>query len=198
MTTAGVTALLLAGVLTAGGALDGTLGVRLLDAPAAPRDARARQYVVATVAPGELVRRRVEVVNGTDAPMPVHLYAAAATDGPSGFDFPEGRTPNELSRWTRVSRSELVLPAGGSSEVQLQVRVPDSAAEGERVAVVWIEQGAARGAGLSLVSRVGMRLYVRVDRKPSMILPGAIAGGLVLLCAGALMLVRRRSVRTSA
>lgn len=180
--TPGLGALLLAGALTAGTG-EGTLGVRLLDGP--------ERYVVVDVHPGDVLRRRVEISNGTAAPMPVQVYAAAASDGPKGFDYAEGRSPNELSSWTSVTPRDLVLPPGATAQVLISVRVPDSAAEGERAAVVWVEQAGRTETGLSLVNRVGMRVYVGVEDQPSRTLPASVAVGLVLLCAAAVVVTRR-------
>jgi hypothetical protein len=158
----------------------GSLGLRLLDQPS--------RYLVATVAPGEQLRHRVEISNTTTQPLEVQLYAAAASaDGPGGFDFAPDRTPNELSGWTAVRPSSVQVDAGDRAVAEVEIVVPESAAPGERLAVVWAEQAGSSGAGLTLVSRVGVRMYVEVapaDRDDELAPAVVIAGGLVLIAAG--------------
>ena len=179
-------ALALALLLPAGAATaaEGTLGVRVADEDA--------QYVVAVVEPGEVLRRRIEVLNGTAEALDVELYAGAATDGPSGFDFAEGRAGNELTGWTTVSPGAVEVPAGRSTAVEVVVRVPEEAAEGERAAVVWAQAADASG-GLSLVSRVGVRMHVDVAEGSGVGLPATVAAGVLVLAAAAW--VRGRRVR---
>lgn len=167
----------------------GSLGLRLLDAPADPADPREARYVVGTLAPGEVLRRRVEVSNTTAQPLEVQLYVgAASTDGPAGFDFAAGRTPNELSRWTTVRPSTVQVGSGGRAVADVEVAVPSDAALGERVAVVWAEQADTSDGGLTLLSRVGVRMHVEVAAADPADEGGpvvAVAAGLVLFAAGA-------------
>lgn len=76
----------------------GTLGVRLVPSPGAPSgDPLAHSYIVASVAPGARLTRRIEISNTTTDPLPVLAYAAAASMEPGGFSFADGRTQNDLS-----------------------------------------------------------------------------------------------------
>lgn len=162
-------------------AQDGSLGVRLLgDGP----------YVVADVQPGDRLERQVEVANSTDGPLDVALYAGAATLDGEAFDFADGRDGNELTGWTTVTPSSATVPAGATTTVDVRVDVPPDARTGARYAVVWAE-AADDGGGVRRVSRVGVRLYVTVA-EPSLLVPGAVAGALLLLAAGAVVRLRRR------
>jgi len=69
-----------------------------------------------------------------------------------------------LSSWTSVAPANPTLPAGTKRQVTVTVAVPTDAAPGERYAVVWSEvrSAAARGAGVTQVSRVGIRLYLSI------------------------------------
>jgi hypothetical protein len=175
------------GAAAAADAPEGSLGLRLLDVPARPADPRESSYVVATLAPGERLQRRVEVSNGTAEPLEVQLYvAAASTDGPAGFDFADGRTANELSGWTSVRPSTVEVDAGRRAVAVVDVAVPAGAAPGEHVAVVWAEQADSSDGGLTLLSRVGVRMYVEVaaaDRAEQRGPVVLVAAGLVLVAA---------------
>ncbi|WP_405584758.1 hypothetical protein [Streptomyces sp. NBC_01190] len=142
---------------------DGSFGVRLVDVPAAlVNDPRARHYVIDNLTPGTGVRRRVEVVNSSDATLRVDVYPAAARISHGSFTGAAGATPNELSSWTRPNRRTLDIPAHGSARDTVTITVPRDAAPGERYAVIWAQVTGQRSSGISLVSRSGIRMYLSV------------------------------------
>jgi hypothetical protein len=143
----------------------GTIGLRLLDAPAATtEDPRARVYIVDHLAPGTVIERRIEVTNTTDSAAEVSLYAAAAGIVDGSFHGAEGRTANDLSSWTSVDPSLSGVPAGDARTATVTIAVPADAAPGEQYGVVWAEvsSGPAAAGTITQVSRVGIRLYVSV------------------------------------
>jgi hypothetical protein len=138
------------------------LAIRLLDAPAGRRDdPRARIYIVDHLRQGDRIQRHVELTNGTDAPLQVSLYAAAAKVADGQFRFADARVANDLSRWTTVSPGRVDVPAHGKATATVTLVVPRDATDGERYAVVWAELPASGGA-TSVVNRVGVRMYVSV------------------------------------
>ncbi len=159
---------LLAGIIVpAGSALaagPGSIGIRLVDVSVDSRNPLGRSYIVDRVAPGTSIRRRVEIVNTTGATADVALYPAAANLRRSKFGFAPGRSRNELSGWTSVSRGALRLPPGRKTVETVTVDVPLEASSGERYAVIWAEVSAPApsGGGVTLVNRVGVRMYLAV------------------------------------
>lgn len=140
-------------------------GIRLLDAPeSAGADPRAREYVVDHVAPGTVLRRRVEVNNTTAAPLTLALYAAAATIDGAAFTPATGRTPDELSTWISTDRPTVTLAPGAGQAVLVTIAVPTDAPPGEDYAAIWAEQATTPppGGGVTLVNRVGVRVYLSV------------------------------------
>jgi hypothetical protein len=146
-------------------ASSGGIGVRLVDVPTASRNPLARSYIVDALAPGTSVRRRVEIRNSTRAPADVVVYPGAAHFRRGNFSFASGRTRNELAGWTSVSRGALRLQPGTSVFETVTIKVPKSAASGERYAVLWaaVSGPAPAGGGVTLVNRVGVRMYVSVS-----------------------------------
>jgi hypothetical protein len=141
------------------------IGIRLVDAPVATRDnPRAGVYIIDHVAPGTLIKRRIEVSNDTGKNAEIEVYAAAADIEAGSFLGLEGDTPNELSTWTTVSRPNLLLAQGAENMVNVKIDVPDDAAPGEQYAVVWAQTTSAAkdGSGVTQVSRVGIRIYLSV------------------------------------
>jgi hypothetical protein len=143
----------------------GSIGVRLMDVPVAARDdPRAQVYIVDHLAPGTVIRRRIEISNTTAGAVEVSLYPAAATIANGSFLGSAGHTPNDLSTWTSVSPGAPNVPAGGKVTATVTVTVPNDAAPGEQYGVVWAEARSAPGAGggVTQVNRVGIRLYIDV------------------------------------
>jgi hypothetical protein len=144
---------------------EGSIGVRLLDAPAGTvDDPRAQVYVVDHLAPGTTIQRRIEVSNSSARTTHVELYAAGATIADGSFLGADGRTANELSSWTSVDPKTSDVPAGGKLTATLTIAVPTDAAPAEQYGVVWAEarSGPDASTGVTQVSRVGIRIYLSV------------------------------------
>jgi hypothetical protein len=153
-----------AGAATTAAAGDpGSIGIRLVDEPVtAGADPRARVYIVDHLKPGTTIKRRIEVSNATRAATRLALYAAAANIVDGSFLGAASHTPNDLSTWTTVTPSRPEVPAGAKVTATVTIAVPEDAAPGEQYGVVWAEARSAPKAGVTEVSRVGIRLYVSV------------------------------------
>jgi hypothetical protein len=142
----------------------GSIGIRLLGT--ARTGTLAHAYVVNRVAPGSRIDRRVEITNNTGTPVAIAVYPAAAAFRRGRFAFASGHTRNELSRWTSVGRSIVRLAPGGRTVDTVTIAAPKHTAPGERYGVIWAELSAAAptGGGITLVNRVGVRMYVSIGR----------------------------------
>jgi hypothetical protein len=142
----------------------GGIEIRLVDVPADSQDALARSYIVDRLAPGTTIRRRVEITNGTGSTADVGIYPAAATLRRGKFGFAGGHSRNELASWTSVSQDVLRMPPGTKAFEMVTINVPEQASSGERYAVIWAEVSARAPAtgGVTLVTRVGVRIYLSV------------------------------------
>lgn len=141
----------------------GSVGVRLVDVPVdLVDDPRARQYVIDNLKPGITVHRRIEVSNASDSPQHVTVYPGAANIVRGAFVGAAGSTPNELTRWIRLSETSLDIPARSTARSSLTIAVPKDAAPGERYGVVWAQVRGDEGGGISLVNRTGIRIYLSV------------------------------------
>jgi hypothetical protein len=140
--------------------------VRIIDVPAATQnDPRARLYVVDHLAPGTVIKRRIEVTNTTHSLAHVTLYPAAAAITDGSFLGAAGHTPNDLTTWTSVSPAAPAIAANGKVTATVTVHVPKDAAPGEQYGVVWAEVNSApagSSGGIVAVNRVGIRMYVDV------------------------------------
>ena len=146
-------------------AVPGSVGIRLVAvAGASPRNPLASSYVVERLAPGTRLTRQVEIDNDTDRSVDVSVYPAAATVVRGSFAFGSGRSSNELSSWTSVGHNVVRLARGSEAFDTLTVNVPSGASSGERYAVLWAEVSAPPtvAGGITLVNRVGVRMYLTI------------------------------------
>lgn len=141
----------------------GGVGIRLLDAPVDRiDDPRAQIYVIDHLALGDTIERRIEIGNTTADPQPVQLYAAGAAVDDDGWTVSDGRTGNELSAMVTVEPTEVLLPPGGTATAMVTLRVPTDAMQREHYGVVWAELAPSDGTGVTVVNRVGVRMYVSI------------------------------------
>jgi LPXTG-motif cell wall-anchored protein len=143
----------------------GSIGVQLLEAPlASASDPRARLYIIDHLHPGAVIHRRIEISNTTASTVHVLLYPAAAAISQGEFVGAAAHSPNELSTWTSVLPGAADVPPGGHTIASVTIAIPHGAPPGEQYGVVWAEtrSAPAGGAGITQVSRVGIRLYVSV------------------------------------
>ena len=162
LTLALAAALVLLGPVPAGAQAGPGLSIRLLDAPAARRDdPRARIYIVDHLKQGDRIDRHVELANGTDQPLTVSVYAAAAKVADGQFRFGDGHAANDLTRWTRVDPARVVVAPHATASAAVTIIVPADATDGERYGVVWAELPPSGGTA-AVVNRVGVRMYVSV------------------------------------
>lgn len=152
-----------AGEEPAAGPASGSVGIGLLEAPTdRAEDPRALVYVVDHLEPGDVIERRIELTNTTDAPVELDLYPAAATITDAGWTPLEGRTANALSSWTTVSPATAAVAPGERTIGTIRIVVPDDATPGEHYAVAWAQLPVAEGDTVDVVHRVGIRLYLSV------------------------------------
>jgi hypothetical protein len=143
--------------------VNNSIGVRLLDVPVALKaDPRAREYIIDNLLPGTTISRRIEVSNGTTAPLRATLYPAAAIITGGAFIGSAGHTGNDLSSWTTVSQAVLDIPAQTVVQDTVTIAVPSDVSPGERYAVVWAEVASADGGSVALINRTGIRTYLSI------------------------------------
>lgn len=147
----------------------GSFGLGLLDVPSDQRaDPRAQTQIVDHVHPGDVIKRRVLLINDTPQPQQFAVYAAAASITNGKFTPADDRAANELTSWISLEQDRVEVPSKGAKgkvPVKLTLRVPSDATPGERYAVVWGQLAAKADDGtvaINMVNRVGIRVYLHV------------------------------------
>ena len=140
------------------------LGVRLLDAPVDRQDdPRAKTYIVDQVRPGTSFTRRIEIRNDSATDMSLLVYPAPATI--TGGDFTVGARGEQgtLPPWVSAAPDSVAVPAGGTAQVAVVVRVPATAPTGEVLGAIVVERPPPPGgSGIGVALRVAVRMYLSV------------------------------------
>lgn len=139
------------------------LTIQLLDGPASlEKDPRAHAYVIDHVVPGATFVRHVAVYNDTGAAQHILIYPDAAAIDRGSFIPAPGHSSSELTDWITVTPSSVDLQQGQRVTASVAFNVPKDASRGERYGVVFAELPAKPTEGVSLASRVGVRVYLDV------------------------------------
>ncbi len=141
----------------------GSVGIRLVAVPGSQPNPLGSSYIVDRLAPGAKLDRSVEIANFTRSTIDVTVYPASADIVRGLFVFAQGRTQNELLSWTSISHPVLRLAPGAKALDRLLISAPIGTTGGERYSVVWAQVSASpANGGVTLVNRVGVRMYVSV------------------------------------
>ena len=134
----------------------------MADAPATlPGDSNGRSYIVNRLAPGTTIQRRGRGREQHRSIADVAVYVAAASLSHGTFSFARGHVQNELSSWTLVDRQTLRLEPGAAAFETVTIAVPGGL--GGRALCGRLGRGvspAQAAGGVTLVNRVGVRMYL--------------------------------------
>ena len=195
-----VVGVLAATIPAADAAPQGMFGIRVVGRS---DDGSVPTSVSATAHAGSRLERRIAVDNLSDAPLHLRVYAGAATMSSGTFTFGAPGDTNEASSWTRVTPSTFDLAPGREAQADVVLDVPRAAPPGKYYAVIWAEPSGRQVGGLTVVNRVGVRVYLTVDAHhavtahtdtSSMVTP-AVAIALIALGAGLVLVFAARRLR---
>lgn len=117
-----------------------------------------------TLAPGAEVTDAVGVVNYTEDPLTLRVYASDAvrsTDG--GFDLLPAAEPSaDVGAWTRLDAETVTVPPRSKLDIPFRVVVPANATPGDHAGGIVASLRANGDDGVSVDRRVGARIYARV------------------------------------
>jgi hypothetical protein len=153
-----------AGAFAAESSATGSIGIRIVQIPDSVKDdPRSGYYIVARLLANEVFSQRIEISNSTSNPASINVYPAAATNVNGVFLPAAGNTQNQLTSWTVVSPSNLIIPAGSYADVNVTISVPAQVTNGAMYGVIWAsDSGAPNSAGIVSINRVGIRMYDEV------------------------------------
>jgi len=142
----------------------GSVGIRISEIPANVADhPYAKVYIVSRLVPGVEMNQRLEVFNTSPKEFKVSLYPGLATFANGEFKIGEGRMGNTLTSWTKLTPDSVLVKPGESKFFNVTISPPADAPSVTQYGVIWAEvAGTPNEAGITSVSRVGIRMYVPV------------------------------------
>ena len=130
-------------------------------------DPRAKVYVVDNVEAGAVIERAIEVSNRTNQPMQPRLYVAPAKVADGAFTVDERAGPEAgLAGWASMAPARLELAPGERARATLRIAVPEDTEDGEYYGAALAEIRPGGDGEVSVVSRVGVRIYLAVGDEP--------------------------------
>lgn len=121
------------------------------------------------VDPGEQLIEQVAVINYSDDPLTLDLYARDAfTTQSGGLDLlAADQTSRDAGAWIEFDTDEVTIPARSRVEVPFRVLVPPQATPGDHAAGLVASHTLAsedeNGQQIAVENRVGARVYLRVS-----------------------------------
>ena len=159
----GLIATFVATAVPAVAADNGSIGIRLVEAPVSRKDdPRALTYVIDHVSPGTTLERAFEVSNSTTRTQKLTIYPGPAEIQDGAFVGADAGAKSELTQWTSVSQRRVTLSPGSSQQLTATIEVPSDGQEGERYGVLWASVASTGDSQVRMVNRVGVRIYLSV------------------------------------
>lgn len=117
------------------------------------------------VPPGDSVEDAVELTNFSAQEATFTLEAADGVVSDSGvFDILRPGEDNEAAgQWIELDQQEVTVPADESVTVPFTITVPENATPGDQPAGIAASVSTGGNEDVSMVSRVGSRIHLRVD-----------------------------------
>lgn len=133
--------------------------------PAPQEDDEDRVSFRFDVPPGDSVEDAVELTNFSAQEATFTLQAADGVVSESGtFDILRPGEENEAAgQWIELDQQEVTVPADESVTVPFTLTVPENATPGDQPAGIAASVSTDEGDDVSMVSRVGARIHLRVD-----------------------------------
>lgn len=152
----------------------GSVGIRIAQIPAdVVNNPYSKAYIVSRIYPGVALTQRLEVFNTSSQEFKVSLYPGKASFSGGNFEVAEGRTGNNLTSWVKLSPNTVTVKSGQSQYFDVTILPPVGAPSIQQFGVIWAEvQGEKNAAGITAVSRVGIRMYVPVGDSAAIAIGG--------------------------
>ena len=155
--------------------------------PAFPREGnpRTEDIFIHTIKPGDVVEDGARVINNTDVPKTLLVYAAdylAASSG--GFacrQYVEEK--KEVGSWIKMEKEELTLPPQSNEVVKFTITVPPTADVGEQNGCIVVQEKNPAPANPNNPNDTapGMNLSFRTGLRIALTIPGDIKKGLKIV-----------------
>ena len=149
----------------------GGIGIRVVQIPESVRsNPLSGIYIVQPLHAKSVVVQPLEVSNTTAHAISVALYPGAASLNGGHFSITSAGVQNELTSWITISPAVATIPAHGFLTAQVTFTVPKSVHSGTQYGVIWASASSkASAGGIINVNRVGVRMYMPISGKATVI-----------------------------
>lgn len=130
-----------------------------------PNVPSSRAWYQLKLDPEKTYAAEITIVNKSDIKRTFSLYATDATTTSDGiFTLSQKGVVNDLGGWITLSNNEVTLEAKQQKNVPFKITVPASAQPGDHAAGIVVEETLPQNPeGVSIVSRIGVRVYLSVS-----------------------------------
>jgi len=117
-----------------------------------------------TAEPGGTLRDSIDVINRSDRPLKLGIYAADAfTTESGGLDLLTADQPSvDVGTWIALERTQVRVPAHGTVSVPFVLTVPENATPGDHTGGIVTSFVTQAESGVGIDRRIGTRMYIRV------------------------------------
>lgn len=137
------------------------LGALLLDVPAADAITVGPAKLEYRADPGMKLEGKMFIMNDSAQPQTFYPSFEKFTEVEGEKKFVAGE-PTELANWFKMPR-QITLGPGEQKDIPFVIEVPENAPPGGHFAVVWWGNAPAGGGQVSIVTRAGVLVYLRVS-----------------------------------
>jgi hypothetical protein len=133
--------------------------------PADTAVGKGRAHFTYTLAPGGSITDAMAVVNRSDAPITLRVYASDAfTTSTGDIDLlPANKAPTDAGSWITTTASTITLSSQQSTIVQFTLKVPLTASPGDHSAGIVTSLVTGNSGAVTLDRRLGSRMYLRAS-----------------------------------
>jgi len=131
-------------------------------------NALTKAWFIYTLGPGEIKKGKVDVINTSVESVVAKVYpvdAVTTTDGAFAPE-PEDREKTGVGSWVTLAASEVFLQPRETKTIDFTVSVPDIVDVGDHMGAIIVQNKKPSddpaGSGLSITTRVGVRMYITV------------------------------------
>ena len=146
----------------------GSVGIRIAQILAPDvNNPLAAAYIVSRLQPGTAHTQRLEIYNTSSQELKVDVYPGLATFENRKFLVGNGRDGNKFTSSIKLLPNTVTLKPSEAKSFNMTITTPADAASTQQFGVIWAEvKGEANSAGITSVSRVGIRIYVPIGNAP--------------------------------
>lgn len=123
-----------------------------------------KSWIIRDIEQGKEVKEYVTIENLTNEPQEIAIDLREATEKNGTFLPVENREYRDLGLWTNLSQTDITLAPYEKQKVPLKISIPENANTDEYKATILASITEKNAQGISITTRIGVRMYINVKR----------------------------------